>query len=584
MNKNQTKGFTIIELIVTISIVGIIALMALGVYFGVNNTQRDNVYATKVDLIKNAGERFAESIHLEDSTTISVQDLIASGFLDADIDTGEVYDPRDPSKKILLNCDKIHLKIVNGNVEVRYETAATSHQKTINCPNYTGEGNNNSNEMTITAKEVGGSVWGKTYTNTTLTELPWTRYNVEITAGNTVYTAADIARYEWYQSNNLIASATTNKYTATTTTLLNARFVATVVPISASNNRLSRGIIVKIDKVAPATPAITNPYGGTTWTKGNITLTLRSSDTGSGLKEYQYCWQSCTVASNWHTWANSNKETFIPPTITGLEMFPGISIYNPDIYIRAVDNVGNVSAVASTRINIDRTPPSPPTWGWLENNTGSGNWSFDHESGFSHYEYYYIGHHVNIPKPPWTVTNTTGAWDWSPSDKGWGWQTTPGYTYTKALHCDWYIYGYVIGVDKVGNRSEVYEMANSPIRTMSCCDVRWPGDVCSSWQVGTTNTCDGVSVTCTHEYRCSETHVWTLTGNNVCGPWNGNMRTFYCSYPNTYNCGNDENDPDGRSNWCEYSGGLLINYFTETVCERHSLTCNCVMANYYYWR
>ncbi len=123
---------------------------------------------------------------------------------------------------------------------------------------------------------------------------------------------------------------------------------------------------IKIDKTAPKTPEITNPTGGG-WTKSNFALTLKSSDSASGLKNYQYTYleSASSVGSDhnnqWVVTANGSNANTVKTGDFSAER-------NQYVYIRACDNAGNCSAKSKTMIKIDKTAPSCTI---SKSNTGS---------------------------------------------------------------------------------------------------------------------------------------------------------------------------------------------------------------------
>ena len=111
----------------------------------------------------------------------------------------------------------------------------------------------------------------------------------------------------------------------------------------AGNPRICQ-VDVFIDRIPPATPQITNPTGGNP-TRNPFALTIRSSDAHAGMLHYQFSFDQV----NWQTWANSATNTFTTPQFNTPQ--------NRLIFVRAVDRVGNVSAVSSTRIHFVEDPP-----------------------------------------------------------------------------------------------------------------------------------------------------------------------------------------------------------------------------------
>ena len=135
----------------------------------------------------------------------------------------------------------------------------------------------------------------------------------------------------------------------------------------------------KVDTTAPTAPTITNSSGGN-WTNKNVTITLSSTDSQSGVLKYQ-----CKYSGTSNRWADAKStDTWS-------------AARNETIYYRSIDNAGNVSAVSSTAIKIDKTAPAAPT---ITNSSG-GNWtnqsvttkvtSTDAMSGIAKYQIKYSG-------------------------------------------------------------------------------------------------------------------------------------------------------------------------------------------------
>ena len=135
----------------------------------------------------------------------------------------------------------------------------------------------------------------------------------------------------------------------------------------------------KVDTTAPTAPTITNSSGGN-WTNQDVKITLSSTDSQSGVLKYQ-----CKYSGTSNRWADAKStDTWS-------------AARNETIYYRSIDNAGNVSAVSSTAIKIDKTAPAAPT---ITNSSG-GNWtnqsvttkvtSTDAMSGIAKYQIKYSG-------------------------------------------------------------------------------------------------------------------------------------------------------------------------------------------------
>lgn len=112
-----------------------------------------------------------------------------------------------------------------------------------------------------------------------------------------------------------------------------------------AGNITEQNVYFKYDDKAPTINSIVNPTGGN-WTKNNFALTIHASDSGSGIKYYQYHYNN----RDWVTYSNSNKNDFTTTKFTDER--------NEPVYIRACDYAGNCSQAKSTNIKIDKTAPN----------------------------------------------------------------------------------------------------------------------------------------------------------------------------------------------------------------------------------
>ena len=102
--------------------------------------------------------------------------------------------------------------------------------------------------------------------------------------------------------------------------------------------------ITKIDTTKPTAPIVTNSSNGE-WTASNVVVTLKSSDTGSGIDHYE--------------WYENNTWTTRAISMSG---GVGTITYTADrnltIRFRAIDKAGNISSEATTVVKKDSTSPS----------------------------------------------------------------------------------------------------------------------------------------------------------------------------------------------------------------------------------
>ena len=162
---------------------------------------------------------------------------------------------------------------------------------------------------------------------------------------------------------------------------------------AVNNCSTATSFIVKLDRSNPTRPTIANSSGGN-WTKDNVTLTIGSNDTYSGIKDYYQTYNSSAtengsnINNQWVKMDGGTEKTSFTPSTWSNDI-------NKTIYIKACDIVGNCSSVNSTVIKIDKTPPMTPV---ITNPTG-GDWtnsnfkltlkSSDDGSGLDDYQYTY---------------------------------------------------------------------------------------------------------------------------------------------------------------------------------------------------
>ena len=212
---------------------------------------------------------------------------------------------------------------------------------------------------TLTAKI--GSDTGSTYTSGV-----WTNQAVIITATSSD-TQSQINRIEYSYDNStwntnwgtsLTTSGNNKSIKGTWGTNYNTTVYVRAVD-NAGNVSGIASIVVRHDTTVPATPTITAKVGSDTgsaytsgsWTSQPIIITATSSDTQSQINRIEYSYNNSSWSTSWGTdlTTNGNSKS-IKGTWNGN--------YNNTVYVRAVDNVGNVSASSSIVIREDATAPT----------------------------------------------------------------------------------------------------------------------------------------------------------------------------------------------------------------------------------
>ena len=117
------KGFTLVELLAIIAILGIIVGISIPVYLGISNKVKQSVYETKVENIKAKASVYASDTN---NYVFDVKTLIENGNIEADNELGEYM---DPVKTRDMRCDVINVVYENGVYEASVTPSDTCYQE-----------------------------------------------------------------------------------------------------------------------------------------------------------------------------------------------------------------------------------------------------------------------------------------------------------------------------------------------------------------------------------------------------------------------------------------------------------------------
>ncbi|WP_166243980.1 OmpL47-type beta-barrel domain-containing protein [Paenibacillus turpanensis] len=172
----------------------------------------------------------------------------------------------------------------------------------------------------------------------------WSKENVSVTvAPGTDSGGSGVNRTEY----RLIGASTLNWTTYSGPITVSAEGYTTVYARTidnAGNISTASSIAVMIDKTQPAVPSVIPEV--TTWTSApNVNVTLDTGpDSGSGMNRLEYSLSGATT-KGWTVYS-------VP--------FPVSAEGQTTVNARVIDNAGNVSAVSSGTVKIDRTAPAAP--------------------------------------------------------------------------------------------------------------------------------------------------------------------------------------------------------------------------------
>ena len=97
------KGFTLIEILVTIVILTVVLLIAVPVYTGVSNNIKESIYESKIKEVLTKAESYASETN---AFVFDIKTLIKEGKLIADSELGDYRDPRNRRD---MQCDIINV-------------------------------------------------------------------------------------------------------------------------------------------------------------------------------------------------------------------------------------------------------------------------------------------------------------------------------------------------------------------------------------------------------------------------------------------------------------------------------------------
>ena len=198
---------------------------------------------------------------------------------------------------------------------------------------------------------------------------------------------------------------------------------------------------LRYDLTAPTKPIIENEYNDI-WTNKDVEIIAKSSDALSKISKIEYSYDEVDWQSNWQGILQNNGNE---ASISG----KWDNSFNGKIYVRAIDNAGNISETSYTTVKQDIIPPTV-------NITPNGNTYYipaggkttlkaklealDNESGLHTLEY------------AWSTSNTVEPINWETFENG------KEIVKNDATSGTYYLWTNVI--DNVGNKASKIKVSN----------------------------------------------------------------------------------------------------------------------------
>lgn len=324
--KNK-KGFTLIELMGVIIIIGVIALIAFSSFVGISRRMKEQAYKNKVKLIETKAENYANETGFLDT---NVATLVDKGFLEADNNKDEVLSPIDKS---LMNCHMVKMENNDGVYYAEYqEEEACDLSGLIR----------NADGLVLNATKVDS--------NTPYVGGEWTKENVELSLSfSKDIDVNNIDNIIWtidgYEDEVLVNGNfnDVNKYNVETFVVFNSN--VSVEVMTRDKVLYKANIDVKIDKENPVSYQDDIKIDKKDeFTRNNKKVTITATDNeGSGINGY-YIGTNSNCTSNPYT--KTSNTTF------------EIDQFNGTYYVCVKDNVGNISdRISYTISKVDQIAP-----------------------------------------------------------------------------------------------------------------------------------------------------------------------------------------------------------------------------------
>jgi len=318
----KNKGFTLVELLLTIVILSLVLLIAIPSVTGVSNIVRERQRKNSIKSIEIAASKYAFDTG---KTLIFVDELIKEGYIESDND-GNIKDPINNKR---LNCYAVEMEQVSDYYDAKF----------IDGKNYDENGVCNLNKLKEDSGEIDISV-GRRGGSESLNS--WLSGEITLSASSDTFSInCNTNKCVWTSSSGANVIGKTTIVINNVSKTLNTTYTFQYTKYDDTNDEIKhykKSVNIKIDNELPIIYSdeikITNKFVYTE----NKKVTISASDlNGSGIEGYYMALnsgQSCYNVSN--TFQKSNTFTINK---------------NGSYLICVKDKAGNISAYNNLSIN-----------------------------------------------------------------------------------------------------------------------------------------------------------------------------------------------------------------------------------------
>ncbi len=319
----KNKGFTLVEVIMVVAILGIIIGIAVPSYIAISNNIKTKSYEQKVDNIKAKALEYANDNNVE-SITIPVKALIEEGYLAEENPDGNDNEKITNPLGGYLDCTNIDIVRTDDSYEIKLSD--TSNCSTENIVN--------NDKISIDVYEYRNNTLGKKLNNNG--NVDWTNSDKVLLYAN-VNNLKGIGNEATWNYGTLSKKKKGNITTLVVgdDTYVNIYIVEALVffngeysfNINTSSGMATQKVNVKIDREKPSASASV----ASEWTMGNKKATFSGSDgSGSGIKSFYL--GDTNVKPNEEMFNRDYDSDYITDSLDVGEY-----------YLYALDNAGNIS-------------------------------------------------------------------------------------------------------------------------------------------------------------------------------------------------------------------------------------------------